>query len=224
MSRFLIVGGICAGFLMSMATMAVAQDEHKNERPGSGQLQNRQEQARPQEPARPDDRRNQEPQGGNRHEMTPQNGGRPAQQPQSGDRRPERRQDERQMQQPEQRQNMGEQQQREKDRHDQARPQREMQGNQHARAEGRERHERRIPEPDFRAHFGREHHFHPGRMQVYQGRPQFNYSGYVFELVEPWPEDWAYDQDDYYIDYMDDEYWLYSLDHPGVRLELIIVE
>jgi len=90
-----------------------------------------------------------------------------------------------------------------------------------------ERHEgnhRRIPEADFHAHFGREHHFRPGRVQVYGGRPQFNYSGYVFELVEPWPTAWAYDDDDYYIDYVDDEYWLYSFRYPGVRLELIIIE
>jgi hypothetical protein len=61
-------------------------------------------------------------------------------------------------------------------------------------------------------------------MHVYEGRPQFSYGGYVFELVEPWPADWAYDADDYYIDYVDDEYWLYSFDDPGVRLALVIVE
>jgi hypothetical protein len=234
MKRLSVVGGICGSLLLSMATIAVAQDEHKNERPEGAQPQNRQEEARPQEQARPqgqahpdqrnnEERRNQEPQSGDRREMTPQNEGHPPQQPQSGDRHPERQQDERQMQQPEQRQNMGQQQEREKDRHEQARPQGEMQGNEHARTEGHERNERRISEPDFRAHFGREHRFRPGRVEVYDGRPQFNYGGYVFELVEPWPADWAYDQDDYYIDYMDDEYWLYSLDHPGVRLELIIV-
>ena len=192
-----------------MSAMAVAQDEHKNDQPENAKPENRQERARPQEqahprePVKPDERKN-EP-------------------PQSGDRHPERQQDERQMQKPEQRQNMGEQQEREQDRHQQAQPEGQMQGNEHARAEGHERNQRRIPEPDFRAHFGREHRFHPGRLQVYEGRPQFNCSGYVFELVEPWPAGWMYDADDYYIDYMDDEYWLYSFDHPGVRLELIII-
>jgi hypothetical protein len=61
-------------------------------------------------------------------------------------------------------------------------------------------------------------------VQVYGGRPQFSYSGFVFALVEPWPVAWAYDDDDYYIDYVDDEYWLYSLRYPGVRLELTIVD
>ena len=229
MKRLSVVGGICACFLLGMAVVAVAQDEHNNQRPESGQPENRQEQTRPQEhaqpqeQARPDERRNEPPQSRDRQEMTPQNQGRPPQQPQSGDRHPERQQDERQMQQPEQRQNTGEQQEREKDRHEQAHPQGQMQGSEHARAEGHERNQRRISEPDFRAHFGREHRFAPGRMQVYGGRPQFNYGGYVFELVEPWPADWVYDDDVYYIDSVDDEYWLYSLDHPGVRLELIII-
>lgn len=223
MKRLTVVSGICASLLLGTALVAVAQDEHKNERQDNAQPQNRQEQARPPEQARPDDRRNQEPQSGDRRETTPQNEGRPAQQPQSGDRHPERQQDERQMQQPERQQNMGQQQEREKDRHEQARPQGQMPNGEHARNEGREGNRRRISDSDFHAHFGREHRFAPGRMQVYEGRPQFNYGGYVFELVEPWPVAWAYDDDDYYIDYIDDEYWLYSFDHPGVRLELIII-
>jgi len=125
------------------------------------------------------------------------------------------------MQQKQEQQNMERQQGREQDRHEQARP--EERQNEQARAERHEDH-RRIPDADFHARFGREHHFRPGRVQVYGGRPQFNYGGYVFELVEPWPVDWAYDDDDYYIDYVDDEYWLYSLRYPGVRLELIIVD
>ncbi|PYX76102.1 MAG: hypothetical protein DMG78_02270 [Acidobacteria bacterium] len=124
------------------------------------------------------------------------------------------------MQQPQERPNMEKPQEREQGRHEQARPQGQVQG----RTEGREGNQRRIPDRDFHAHFGREHHFAPGRVQVYGGRPQFTYSGFVFALVEPWPADWAYDDDDYYIDYVDDEYWLYSLRYPGVRLELIIVD
>jgi hypothetical protein len=229
MKRLSIVGGICASLLLGMATIAVAQDEHKDEKPENAKPESRQEQARPQEQAhpqgqaKPDERKNEPPQSGDRHEMTPQNEGKPAQQPQSGDRHPERQQDERQMQQPETRPNTGQQQEREKDRHEQAQPQGQMPSNEHARTEGHERNQRRISEPDFHAHFGRAHRFHPGRIQVYEGRPQFNYSGYVFELVEPWPMGWAYDADDYYIDYIDDEYWLYSFDHPGVRLEVFII-
>ncbi len=152
--------------------------------------------------------------------MTPQSEGR--QEPQSGDRHPQKPENDRQMQQQQERQNMEKQPGREQERHEQARPE-EKQGEQ-ARAERHEENHRRIPDSDFHAHFGREHHFRPGRVQVYGGRPQFNYSGFVFELVEPWPTAWAYDDDDYYIDYVDDEYWLYSLRYPGVRLELIIIQ
>jgi hypothetical protein len=208
MKRLSVVGGICASLLFGAAGIAAAQDEHRNEQQDNAHPENRQEQARPQEQAKPNERPNED---------------RKNQQPQSEDRHPERQQDERQMQQPEQRQNTGQQQEREKDRHEQAQPQGQMPGNEHAQGEGREGNRRRIPEPDFRAHFGRGHRFAPGRIEVYQGRPQFNYGGYVFALVEPWPAAWAYDTDDYYIDYVDDDYWLYSFDHPGVRLELIIV-
>ena len=209
MKRLLVVGGICASLLLGAVAMAVAQDEHKqdehkqdehkNDRQETAQPQNRPEQARP-EDHRNDDRRNQEPQSGDRHPQKPEN--------------------DRQMQQPQERPDMEKPQEREQGRHEQARPQGQVQG----RAEGHGGNQRRIPDADFHAHFGRGHHFAPGRVQVYGGRPQFTYSGFVFALVEPWPVAWAYDADDYYIDYVDDEYWLYSLRDPGVRLELIIVE
>jgi hypothetical protein len=219
MKRLSVVGGICASLLLGAAGMAVAQDEHKqdehkNDRQETVQPQNRQEQARP------EDRRSQEPESGDRKNTTSQSEGRQNQEPQSGDRHPQTRENDRQMQEPQERPNMEKPQEREQGRHEQARPQGQVQG----RAEGHGGNQRRIPDRDFHAHFGREHHFAPGRVQVYGGRPQFTYSGFVFALVEPWPVAWAYDDDDYYIDYVDDEYWLYSLRYPGVRLELIIVD
>lgn len=219
MKRLSVVGGICASLLLGAAGMAVAQDEHKqdehkNDRQETAQPQNRQEQARP------EDRRSQEPESGDRKNTTAQSEGRQNQEPQSGDRHPQTRENDRQMQEPQERPNMEKPQEREQGRHEQARPQGQVQG----RAEGHGGNQRRIPDRDFHAHFGREHHFAPGRVQVYGGRPQFTYSGFVFALVEPWPVAWAYDDDDYYIDYVDDEYWLYSLRYPGVRLELIIVD
>ena len=228
MKRLSVVGGICASLLLGAAVTAVAQDEHKNDKQDNAHPENRQEQAQPQEQARPkeqprpDDRRNQQPQSGDRREMTPQSEGR--QEPQSGDRHPQKPENDRQMQQQheQERQNMERQQGQEQERHEQARPQ-QKQG-EPARTDRHEENHRRIPDADFHAHFGREHHFSPGRVQVYGGRPQFNYGGYAFVLVEPWPGAWAYDDDDYYIDYIDGEYWLYNLRYPGVRLELIITE
>ena len=80
----------------------------------------------------------------------------------------------------------------------------------------------RIPEDHFRAHFGREHTFVINRPVIVESRPRFQYSGYWFEIVEPWPAGWAY-TDDCYIDYIDDTYYLFDPLHPGVRLVVLVV-
>jgi hypothetical protein len=79
----------------------------------------------------------------------------------------------------------------------------------------------RIPDDKFRASFGRSHSFHPSRPTVVNGRPTFAYGGYSFVLVDPWPAEWAY-TDDCYIDYVDGEYFLFDLLHPGVRIALVV--
>ncbi len=192
MKRFVMVAGICASFLLGAALTAVAQDEHKDERPNAAP-QERQEQPKPQEQAKPDDRpnhdrpnqdranedrKNQEPQAGDRHDKAPQNG----------------------------------------DRQMQGKPANEEHG-QAEHGQGR-----RIPDKDFHAHFGQPHRFAVGRLQTYQGRPSFAYSGYTFVLVQAWPAGWVYDSDDCYIDYIDGDYWLFNVLYPGVRVELFIVE
>jgi len=88
----------------------------------------------------------------------------------------------------------------------------------HARPAGKGRH---IPDDKFKAHFGRGHHFRAQGIIV-QGQPQFQYGGYTFELVDAWPAGWAY-TDDCYIDYIDGEYFLFDLLHPGVRIALFVV-
>ncbi len=90
--------------------------------------------------------------------------------------------------------------------------------NDHAHA----REARRIPDRDFHEHFGHEHHFHVGHPVIVENRPRFQYSGYWFEFVDPWPADWSYD-DDCYIDYVDDGYYLFDPVHPGMRIALTIV-
>jgi hypothetical protein len=89
----------------------------------------------------------------------------------------------------------------------------------HARPEGNGG---RIPDDRFRAQFGREHHFAMPRPEVVSGRPQFQYGGYTFVLVDAWPPAWAY-SDDCYVDYVDGEYFLFDLRHPGARLALTVV-
>lgn len=78
-----------------------------------------------------------------------------------------------------------------------------------------------IPDDKFRAHFGRSHSF-AARTVIVSGQPQFQYSGYTFELVNAWPQDWAY-TDDCYIDYIDGEYFLFDLLHPGVRIAVVVM-
>jgi hypothetical protein len=80
----------------------------------------------------------------------------------------------------------------------------------------------RIPDDRFRSNFGREHSFRMPRPELVSGRPQFQYGGYSFVLVDAWPAEWAY-SDDCYIDYINGEYFLIDLRHPGVQLALTVV-
>jgi DNA mismatch repair ATPase MutL len=80
-----------------------------------------------------------------------------------------------------------------------------------------------ITEEKFHAQFGREHHFAVRRPVVVEGSPGFFYGGYSFVMVDAWPAEWAYD-DDCYVDYIDGEYFLFDLRHPGVRIALMVVE
>src|SRR5271166_4987440 len=80
----------------------------------------------------------------------------------------------------------------------------------------------RIPDDKFRSHFGRQHTFAVSRITVVEGQRRFQYGGYWFTLVDTWPAGWAY-TDDCYIDYIDGEYFLFDLLHPGVRIAIVVV-
>jgi hypothetical protein len=83
---------------------------------------------------------------------------------------------------------------------------------------------KRIPDNKFRASFGRQHAFHVRREQVVNNpQPIVVYGGYSFELVESWPAEWAFD-DDVYVDYVGDGYYLFDVLHPGIRIAVIVVE
>jgi outer membrane biosynthesis protein TonB len=81
----------------------------------------------------------------------------------------------------------------------------------------------RIPDDRFREHFGRNHKFRVERIVLVENRPRFQYTGYWFELIDPWPADWSY-SDDCYVDYIDEEYFLINPMHPGIRLAVIVVD
>ena len=60
---------------------------------------------------------------------------------------------------------------------------------------------------------------------MYMGYPRFEYGGFSFLMVDPWPEYWTaswFDTDDLYIDY-EDGYYLYDRRYPDVRLAIIVV-
>jgi len=80
----------------------------------------------------------------------------------------------------------------------------------------------RITDDKFRAHFGRQHTLVINRTTVVEGQPRFQYAGYWFNIVDPWPVGWAY-TDQCYIDYVDGEYFLFDLLHPGVRIAIVVV-
>jgi hypothetical protein len=79
----------------------------------------------------------------------------------------------------------------------------------------------RIPDDKFRQNFGREHVTVINRPVIVEGRPRFQTGGYWFEIVDPWPVGWAY-SDQVYIDYIDGEYFLFDVLHPGVRVALFV--
>jgi hypothetical protein len=83
----------------------------------------------------------------------------------------------------------------------------------------------RIPDDRFRAHFGRAHWFRvrSAPILVVDGSPRFQYGGFWFSMVDPWPEYWAptwYETDDVYVDYVNDGYYMYNRRHPGVGIAI----
>ncbi len=75
----------------------------------------------------------------------------------------------------------------------------------------------RIPADRFKAHFGREHSFRVSQGD-YNNR-RFQYGGYSFGFVDPWPSNWLYTQNVYVIE-IDGVYYLCNASFPGVNLVL----
>lgn len=73
----------------------------------------------------------------------------------------------------------------------------------------------RIPEDRYRGYFGPSHAFriYSYPVVVVGGYPRFQYGGFWFSVVDPWPEYWPddwYNNDDVYIAYYGDGYYLYN--------------
>ena len=74
-----------------------------------------------------------------------------------------------------------------------------------------------IPADKFKANFGQQHSF-----RVSQGdynNHRFQYGGYSFGFVDPWPSNWLYTQNVYVID-IGGVYYLCNPMFPGVNLAL----
>jgi hypothetical protein len=84
----------------------------------------------------------------------------------------------------------------------------------------------RIPQDRYRGHFGPAHAFriYSYPLVVVGGFPRFQYGGFWFSVVDPWPEYWSegwYENDDVYIDYSDG-YYLYNHRYPQDRIAIAV--
>jgi hypothetical protein len=85
----------------------------------------------------------------------------------------------------------------------------------------------RIPEDHFLGYFGRDHGFriYNRSLEIFGGHPRFQYEGYWFCVVDPWPEYWSadwYENDDVYIDYVGGGYYMYNRRHPRDRIAITV--
>ncbi|MGB2663567.1 MAG: hypothetical protein WAK48_06170 [Candidatus Acidiferrum sp.] len=80
----------------------------------------------------------------------------------------------------------------------------------------------RIPDERFRSNFGRGHEFRMGNPVMVSGYSRFQYGGYWFGYVQPWPAGWFY-TDQFYIDYVDGGYYMYNPYYPGARFAITVI-
>jgi len=83
----------------------------------------------------------------------------------------------------------------------------------------------RIPDNRFHGYFGPSHGFRINGLPflVVGGYPRFQYQGYWLSAVDPWPASWGenwYDNDDVYVNYVDNGYYLYNRRYPGVGIAI----
>ena len=83
----------------------------------------------------------------------------------------------------------------------------------------------RVPDNSFRAYYGVSHQFRIYSLPVVfvGGQQRFQYGGFWFGLVDPWPEYWAsnwYDDDDVYVDYYDGGYYMTNRRYPSDRIAI----
>jgi len=80
----------------------------------------------------------------------------------------------------------------------------------------------RIPDDRFHANFGQEHVFVINEPIMVGGFSRFQYGGFYFGFVDPWPDGWYY-TDDVYVDYIDGGYYLCNPYYPDARVSISVV-
>jgi hypothetical protein len=75
----------------------------------------------------------------------------------------------------------------------------------------------RIPADKFKANFGQQHSFRVSAGDYRNHR--FQYGGYSFGFVDPWPNNWLYTQNVYVVE-INGVYYLCNASFPGVNLAL----
>jgi hypothetical protein len=78
----------------------------------------------------------------------------------------------------------------------------------------------RIPDTYYSSYYGSDHSFRVYGLPFMEvgGFPRFQYGGYWFTVVDPYPEFWGddwYQTDDVYVVYSDNGYYLYDARYPG---------
>ncbi|MBP7619102.1 MAG: hypothetical protein KA743_11335 [Geothrix sp.] len=86
----------------------------------------------------------------------------------------------------------------------------------------------RIPDHRFHGSFGPSHGFRMSRFPliVIGGFPRFQFNGFWFSVMDPWPEYWSetwYGDDDLYIEYWDGGYYLLNRRHAMDRIAITVM-
>ena len=241
-----IVSIAILSLLLAIAAPAYAQQEQRGEKQDHPDQQGNQEQAKPeqqhQQQAQQKQEQNQNRQQQQAQQKQQQNQNR-QQQAQKQQQQDQNNRQQQAQQQQQQNQNRQEQQRAQKQSNQQ--PQRtqeqhrvqqaawQQHGSQHWDSDHRNWQQRggyhgyRIPDDRFRGYFGPSHGFRIYGLPflVVGGYPRFQYEGYWFSPVDPWPAYWGndwYDNDDVYVNYVDNGYYLYNSRYPGVAIAINI--